>query len=76
MKCDLLMIGLSRRVVGWLYSRVGKQGTVSDSAVDSDFFVYGIEDQVLDLVQFVVPPGIQLLIEQLSGSTDLRAGDV
>jgi hypothetical protein len=70
------MIGLSRRVVGWSYSRVGKKGTVSDSAVDSDFFVYGIEDQVLDLVQFAVPPGIQLLIEQLSGSTDLRAGNV
>jgi hypothetical protein len=52
-----------------------QHGTVYDGAVDSDFFVSGIENQVMDLVQLAVSPSIQFLVEQLSGSTYLPTGE-
>ena len=69
---------LTPRALQWPSGRmpIATRGTFSDGAVDSDFFVSVIENQVLDLVQTAVPAGIQFLVEQLSGSTDLPTGDV
>jgi hypothetical protein len=33
-----------------------QHGTVSDGTVDADFFVSGIKNQVLDLIQLSGPP--------------------
>ena len=52
-----------------------EDGTVPDTSGHTDFLVAGIQDQVLDLIERTIPPGLELFVEQLCGSTDLRAGD-
>jgi hypothetical protein len=53
-----------------------EQGAGHDRTVMADFFVAGIEDEVVDLTDRPVPPGSELLVEFCRRPADLRGGDV
>ncbi len=54
----------------------GEQGAGHDAAAVSYFFVACIEDEIADLAQGSVAPGVELLVEFGRGAADLGAGHI